>query len=825
MKHLITFAALLMLTSGFANANGLLIPSEPELPALAMLNHIVDISIEDQVAITKVQQTFRNHTDRDLEATYIFPIPAGASVRDFAMWVNGEKVKGELVSADKARSTYTSIIRQTRNPALLDYIGSDMLSLKVFPVKAGGDQKIELSFTSLAKKEHNVAEYVYPLESDRASASTLEEFRITATLKSQQPISNIYSPSHNITVERKNDREATIKFEELAVQLERDFQLYFTSSTDDIGMTAIQHRPVADEDGYVMFLLSPRAELSKTQKVPRDIVFVMDTSGSMRTDGKMNQAKEALKHCIGSLSPDDRFAVISFASTVNRYRDQLVDASSDHIDNSSNWVEKQHSGGGTAIHSALMAALKMRGDDAKRMFTVAFFTDGQPTIGETDTAKILADLGKNNSARTRIFSFGLGDDLNAVFLDQIAEQTRAISSYVRPKQSIEAKVSSFFKKIHHPVLANLKIATNNDKIRLAEVYPPQLPDLFHGDQLVVLARYQGQGSGGIVLDGNVGPVDRKFEYQVNFQERKNDKDFVEELWARRKVGYLLDQIRINGEQQELVDEVVSLSKRYGITTPYTSYLIMSDAPSGLAAKRGFGGGRGAGGAIRGGGGGFGGGGARFEADLFGAPMALAPQADGQRQRKVAEVAKQVQTATGGLAMNRDRLQNESLNLVVPSSEALKSLSKSDKSRYFKFADAKRMKTTLDRAKQNYQQGNLAGNQTLALGVELSQRTKELKSQQQLEATAIRNVNSRNCMEYGGIWIDEEFDAEAKSVTVKAQSDAYFRMLERFPQMKEVFQLGNHLVWITPNGTALIIDTTDGNEKMSDQDIDLLFASQ
>lgn len=819
MKQLLTITAVLILASNFTHANGLLIPSEPELPALAMLNHVVDISIEDQVAITKVQQTFRNHTDRDLEATYIFPVPEGASVRDFAMWVNGKKVKGELVAADQARSTYTSIVRQTRNPALLDYIGSDMLSLKVFPVKAGGDQKIELSFTSLAKKEHNVAEYIYPLESDRASASTLEEFRITANLKSQRTIGNVYSPSHEITVERKNDHEATIKFEDLAVRLDRDFQLYFTSSDEDIGMTAIQHRPIADEDGYVMFLLSPRAELSQSQKVPRDIVFVLDTSGSMRTDDKMKQAKAALKHCVSNLSSDDRFSVVSFASTVNRYRDQLVDASQDHVSNSMNWIEKQYSGGGTAIHAALMAALKMRDEDQKRMFTIAFFTDGQPTIGETDTAKILADLEKQNTAQTRIFSFGLGDDLNAVFLDQVAEQTRAISTYVRPKQSIEAKVASFFKKIHHPVLANLQLGTSNDKIRLTEVYPPQLPDLFHGDQLVVMARYQGQGSGGIVLKGNVGPKDRTFGYPVAFAERKNDKPFVEEIWARRKVGYLLDQIRINGEQKELVDEVVALSKQYGITTPFTSYLIMPDVPSALAA----------GGRMRGGGvGGFGGGGGateRFEADAFVSPRALAPKSSNESQKTVAEVAKQVQSVTGGLAANRNQLQNEVLGRMVTDDLALESLSKADQSRALKLGEAKRTKRTLDRAMTNFKQGNLAGNQVLALGVELSQRTKELKRQQKLEATAVRNVASRNCMEYGGVWIDEEFNAKANSVTVKAQSDAYFRILERFPQMKEVFQLGNHLVWITPNGTALIIDTTDGNENMSDQDIDLLFASK
>ena len=817
MNRILIITAILVLTSGQAFGNGLLIPSEPELPALAMLNHVVDISIEYQVAITKVQQTFRNHTDRDLEATYIFPVPPGASVREFSMWVDGSKVKGELVDADDAKSTYTSIVRQTRNPALLDYMGSDMLRLKVFPVKAGGDQKIELSFTSIATKQHDVSEYVYPLESDRESASTLKEFRIAATLKSQQAINNIYSPSHDIVVKKINDREAKVTFEKQAVRLDRDFQLYFTSSKDDIGLTAIQHRPVADEDGYVLFLMSPRAELSKSQKVPRDIVFVMDTSGSMRTGGKMQQAKDALKHCLGSLSSDDRFAVISFASTVNPYRDHLIEASKDHIANSIKWVDKQYSGGGTAIHSALMSALNMQSENAERVFTVAFFTDGQPTIGETDTNKILADLDEKNTASTRVFSFGLGEDLNAVFLDQIAEQTRAISSYVRADENIETKVASFFKKIHHPVLANLKLKASGDEVRLTEVYPPELPDLFHGDQLVVLARFQGQGNTGLVLDGNVGSKQRKFEYEVNFESKSLEKEFVEELWARRKVGYLLDQIRINGEQKELVDEVVVLSKRFGITTPYTSYLIMPDAPADLVS-RGFG--------SRGGGG-FGGGGGRPMGRLntMSVPLALGDESDGVAQKKVADLAKQIHSADGGLAANRNRLQDESFSRFDSKELPATALSGADQSVANSFFEAKKRKSSLDLARRNYQNGRWAQNQILSLGVELSESTRSLKCQQQLVAKAVKKVGNRSCMEYGGVWIDEGFDAKSKTVTVKAQSDAYFRILERFPQMREVFQLGNHIVWVAPNGTALIIDTSDGNEKMTDQEIDLLFASK
>ncbi len=810
MKHyvllpLMLLVLLLALTHA-ANGNGLLIPSEPDLPALAMLNHHVHVTLEDQVAITNVQQTFRNHTDRKLEATYVFPVPKGASVREFAMWVNGKRMKGELLSAEKAKSMYTNIVRQTKNPALLDYIGSDLLSLTIFPIPAKGDQKVEVSFTSVANKEHDLVEYLYPLETDRASASTLEEFRLKLELKSQQPIGNIYSPTHEITIDRSSDHEATILFEQQGAQLSRDFQLFYTSSGDDVGLTALEHRPISDEYGYVMFLVSPRAELSKKQKVPRDIVFVIDSSGSMTTDDKMDQAKNALRQCLDGLSADDRFALVSFASTANRYRDQLVPATDEHIKSGKGWVADQYAGGGTAIHAALTAALEMRSDDADRMFTIAFFTDGHPTIGETNTDKILADVQKKNSSNTRIFSFGLGDDLNAVFLDQIAEQTRAVSSYVRPKQDIEAKVSSFFNKIHHPVLADLKLSTTSG-VRLAEVYPPQLPDLFHGDQLVVLARYQGAGHAAVVLNGKVGPHNRKFDYEVNFKPHSNDKPFVEELWARRKVGYLLDQIRINGEQKELVDEAVQLAKRYGITTPYTSYLIMPDASMQIAGANGLG----SGGRLR----------------RVATPAALAPGKDGAGQRKLAEFAREVQQRAGDLASSRGRFQDDSFDKFDAEAETTAASGTTPwyQSEVQRFAEAKKLKNTLDLAQGNYRSGQLRQNQINKLGVDLSHSTNNLKNQTQLEATAIRRVANRNCMEFGGVWIDEDFTAKTKTLAIKAQSDAYFRILDRQPQMKDVFRLGNHVVWIAPNGMGLVIDTTDGNEQMTDREIDSLFASK
>src|SRR5262249_44236937 len=221
---------------------------------------------------------------------------------------------------------------------------------------------------------------------------------------------------------------------------------------------------------------------------------------------------------------------------------------------------------------------ELRTKDAGRTFTIVFFTDGMPTIGETNIDKILKNTLAKNTANTRIFTFGVGDDVNATFLDKLADETRAVATYVRPAEDIEAKVSGLYAKISHPVMTNLKLAATNG-INFSEMYPPQLPDLFHGGQVQVLARFTGKGPSAIRLTGQVGMETKEFAYDLSFPEKTtDDKGFVEPIWARRKVGYLLDQIRANGERKELKDEVIALAKKYGITTPYTSYLIVPDAP-------------------------------------------------------------------------------------------------------------------------------------------------------------------------------------------------------------------------------------------------------
>ncbi len=830
--------------AGAGQAAGLLIPEDKQLPPLAMVNHRVTIAIEEQVAVTTVEQTFRNHTDRNLEAIYLFPVPKGATVNKFTMWVNGKETSGELLEAKKAAQVYADVVRRTQDPGLLEYIGNDLMRLRVFPVAPRADQKVRVTFSAIAAADNGVVEYLYPLKTDGKATKTLEDFSVKATIKSQHAIQNVYSPTHAISVTRNGDREVTMTFERSQALLDKDFQLFYSLSNKEIGITPVFHRPISSEDGYFLMLISPQIESAKATVIPRDLVLVLDTSGSM-DNVKMDQARKALKHCLGQLRAKDRFAIISFSTNVRKYRDNLVEANEEQIDNAKKWVDGLRAGGGTAIQNALDSAMEIRSAEEGRSFTVVFFTDGQPTIGEMRPEKIVKNVEAKNTSNTRIFTFGVGDDVNTALLDQLADNTKAISTYVRPAEDIELKVSSLYGKISHPVLANVRLTTS-DNIKLHETYPTRMPDLFFGSQLVVLGKYSGQGAAAMKLSGQVGKDNKEFVYDVTFPQRtSSDHDFVEHLWARRKVGFLLDQIRLNGEQKELMDEMVLLAKKYGIATPYTSYLVVPDGPVPVSnpvpqPRFGFQGGPGgppAGGGMPGNGinGGFGGGGFGGRAGNGGQ---LPPSNPGVRYPEKAEDAAK-EFAKNDPAKSRGVIEGDRLRNLQNEVEQLKKRLSDERKKgelgkdgekldelatkvLGSVKDSQSQQFNYDAARDMYRKGDYKGAQSGNLGVDVAMCAQNLKQQDRLTMTANKLVNGRNCLDVGGLWLDDGFTATMKTVVVKAQSDAYFKLLEKDPTMKDVFRLGNHLVYVLPSQVALVIDTNDGRSTLTDAEIEKLF---
>jgi Ca-activated chloride channel homolog len=549
-------------------------PPRPYSFAPLDVNYVkVNTRITDQVAVTSVDQEFYNPNAARLEGTFVFPIPKGAHIDKFTMEIDGKQVEAELLSADKARRIYEDIVRKLKDPALLEYAGRDVFKVRIFPIEPNSRKRVTLSYTELLKADNGVVGYVLPLNTEKFSAKPIRNVSVQVELESTRPLKSIYSPSHTVEVKRHGATRATASYEASDVQPDSDFALYFAPEKDEIGVNLLTHRQ-SGEDGYFLLLASPGVDVKEKQVVMKDVAFVLDTSGSM-AGKKLEQAKKALQFCVENLNDGDRFEIIRFSTEVEPLFEQLVPASGQNRAKADDFIQALKPLGATAIDDAMRKALALRPGRDDRPFSVIFLTDGRPTIGNTDEEQIVANVKKESEGRARVFCFGIGTDVNTHLLDRITEATRAVSQYVLPEEDLEVKVSSFFSKIKEPVLANPTLRFSG-AIRATRFYPSTLPDLFKGEQLVLVGRYSGQGDAAVTVEGTVNGAARKFTYEVQFPDDAAANEFIPRLWATRRVGYLLDEIRLHGENAELRDEVTELARKYSIVTPYTAYLILED---------------------------------------------------------------------------------------------------------------------------------------------------------------------------------------------------------------------------------------------------------
>lgn len=545
-------------------------PTHFPFAPLEVTSHQVNVKIDGQIAITSIDQEFYNPNDQRLEGFYMFPVPKGAHIDKFSMEIGGKSVDAELLPADKARGIYEDIVRKMRDPALLEYAGRDLFKVRVYPIEPRSRKPIKISYTELLRSDAGTVTYLYPLSTEKFSARPIKNLSMKIELKSAEPLASIYSPSHKVEIKRDGPNRAVVGYESKDEKPDTDFQLVYSSDKRDVGLKLITYKPDSD-DGYFLLLAAPTIS-NETKPAAKDVVFVVDTSGSM-AGAKLQQAQKALRFCVENLNADDRFEIVRFSTESEPLFRELVTADSDHRKRANGFIDDFKPIGGTAIADALQSALKVRPDKSDRPFVVIFLTDGLPTVGTRNPEEIVASIKK--ASGVRIFSFGIGSDVNTQLLDQIAEGTRAFSQYVLANEDLELKVSNFYTRIKEPALTNLKLDLGGG-VRTSKMYPADLPDLFKGDQLVVAGRYSGAGDVEAKLTGNGGGREQTFTYKLHFDDHKTIDDYVPRLWATRRVGFLLDEIRIHGETTELRDETTELARKYGIVTPYTAYLIVED---------------------------------------------------------------------------------------------------------------------------------------------------------------------------------------------------------------------------------------------------------
>lgn len=532
----------------------------------------INVEITDGVAVTQVQQTFTNPLSAQVEGTYVFPLPEGVAVGDFAMTIDGKTLKGEVLEKERARQTYEEIVRRTRDPGLLEFLGNRLYQANIFPIRPNGVLDVKIQYSQTLTEQSGLGAFQHPLRSQAQTAGEIDELAFIVKLKSSQPLTTVFCPTHTCAVNRPNDREATVSFEQTHFRPDRDITVYYQRSDAQFGVSVLTHRQ-AGEDGYFLLRISPRVEIDESKIQPKDIAFVIDTSGSMKGE-KMAQTQRALRFCVNSLRDGDRFNIFGFSTDVRPFRDGLVMANTDVRKAGCEFADKLEALGGTNIHQALQAALAADPHDATRPYLIVFMTDGQPTVDVTNPDEILKRIGEKNSQHVRFHVFGVGTDVNTHLLDKLAEQNRGARDYCVEGEDLELKLSGFVGRLSSPVLTDLKLTL--DGLGARDVYPKSLPDLFRGNDLVVMGRYGETGHKRVRLDAQLRGQSSPVDSEADFPALSAANDFLPRLWANRKVGYLLDEIRLHGRNSELVDEVVRLAKRYGIVTPFTSALILED---------------------------------------------------------------------------------------------------------------------------------------------------------------------------------------------------------------------------------------------------------
>ncbi len=578
-RKLLLCGALLVIFATGAFADGILIPGPPErpipdVPYFTIKYHHVDVEIRNQVATTRIDQVFVNESGRELEATYLFPLPPGSVVQSFAVEADGQSMQTELLEADEAQRIYEEIMRQRKDPALFQYAGNNSYRARIYPIEPDGERRIVITYSELLPQDANVLEYRYPLSTEQFSTEPVGETVFNCSIESADPIASVYCPSHAVSIDRQGQRRATVSWEESNSRPDRDLRLYYTVSQDAVGTHILTYKE-PNEDGFFMLLSAPAVD-RETEALPKNVVFVLDRSGSMSGE-KIQQARDALRFCVDRLDEQDNFEIITFSDNIRSLGEELQRATPEAVREAHSFIDEIAAAGSTDINAAMALAMARRTEG--RPNYIVMLTDGLPTAGVTDLEEILANVKDSRDsidASTRVFVFGVGYDVDTHFLDRMSLDNGGVATYVRPEESIEAKIASFYDRISMPMLTDISVDFGD--LTTFDMFPKELPDLFYGSQIVALGRYDRRSAGQttVTISGQTPRGSERFEVRARFPERAESHDYIPALWASRKIGWLLDEIRLHGEEKELVDEIVRLGTEYGILTEYTSFLAREE---------------------------------------------------------------------------------------------------------------------------------------------------------------------------------------------------------------------------------------------------------
>ena len=543
------------------------------------------IDILESTAITTIEIRLQNKTNRRQEAELIVPVPDGAVIRGFAYDGPGGMITAKVLPKDEAKRIYERLVAKIRDPALVEFIGYNLIRSSVFPVEANGKQKVRLTYEHLLEVDGNRIDYVLPRTE---SLDYNVPWTVKANIKAKHPISTVYSASHKLDIERKSKKELTVKVAEQSKNEPGPFRLSVLMQENGVTASMFAYPDEKVGGGYFLLLAGLPPELVNAggrSAIKREVTLVIDRSGSMRNE-KIEQVKEATLQIIAGLGKGEAFNIIIYNNTVQRFAPKPV-IKTEQIEASARaYIEGITATGGTNIHDALVEALSQEPTEGM-LPIVLFLTDGLPTVGQTSEIAIRNVVTKSNPHHRRVFTFGVGFDVNAPLLEAIATESRAKAEFVLPKEDVEVKIGRVFKRLAGPVLADavLEVLEKDGSPALGrtrDILPNKLPDLFEGDRLVLLGQYVGDKPVIFRISGNYLGEKRTFQFTFKFGKANVKNGFVPRLWASRKIAELIDAVRQMGADpatsgndpkvKELVDEIVRLSTEFGILTEYTAFL-------------------------------------------------------------------------------------------------------------------------------------------------------------------------------------------------------------------------------------------------------------
>ncbi len=557
--------ATLTLSTMALSAQGWIEPIRPVSGGgVEKLRSAVSVTVLGRVAQVSVEEWFQNRGAGLGEGDYHYPLPGEATFGSFSLWQGDAELRGETMDANQARAIYEEIVRRKRDPALIELAGHGLIRARIFPINPGETRKVTLRYTQVLDRQGDAWRFRYAGGTSPGAAGAARSVRLTAD--SADRFGDPYSPTHQLRIRRADGRlEVTIPDSGAS----GDLDLFLPLSRGLVGLSLLTHRPVG-EDGYFLLLLAPGSARASTV-LRRDVVAVLDVSGSMSGD-KLVQAKSALAQLLGSLREGDRFRIVAFESGVRRFAAEWTPATAEQRRRAMDWVRALETGGGTNIAGALEEAYSLP-PAAAALGVVVFLTDGLPTVGEQDPERI-AGRAEQRRGGFRVFSFGIGYDVNTYLLDRLTERARGVSEYITPGGDIEHAVGALAGKIASPVLTDVAI-DSDDGVEVYDLQPGTLPDLFAGDEMVVFGRYRGTGRGGwsVAVHGRRNGVDERFRSGTASAGDQTVNDYIPRLWAARKAGALSREIRLHGQTPELMTALKELALRYGVLTEYTSYLV------------------------------------------------------------------------------------------------------------------------------------------------------------------------------------------------------------------------------------------------------------